>query len=69
VRDMASCKQVKAQLAQNPPSLDVHKSIAKKLGIKERLAYLAIGQITKAGEKLNSAVDHSASLQKEHDEP
>jgi hypothetical protein len=44
-------EQVRAQLAQNPLSLDVRKIIAKQLGIKERLAYLAIGQITKAGER------------------
>jgi hypothetical protein len=42
-------EQVRAQLAQNPLSLDVHKIIAKQLGIKERLAYLAIGKSRRLG--------------------
>ena len=61
-------EQVRAQLGQNPLSLDIHKNIAKQLGIKERLAYLAIGQITKAEGRPNSTVEHSPPVQKEPEE-
>jgi len=62
-------EQVRAKLGQYPLSLDIHKNIAKELGIKERLAYLAIGQITKSGERPSSTVEDSPLVQKVPDEP